>query len=193
MSRYEQGDEAGALEALRRATTAPRYDVYWTDHVGLFERALAASTGLSYSERAIVAMGIVAATWRPDLELVTACTGQIGVAPEWLPVCGDFGRRLEADGGILLDTALGVAIQAAVYEAIGDEQRLAVASRKREALSTMTTLDYLEDAQLLLMEDERLLSDYLTEFDTYGELAAMRFLETEVARLQAMPDYDPCG
>ena len=190
--RQDDGDVAGAMRALQRAATAPRYDVYWIDHIKLFERALAASTDLSYRERAVAAMGITAAMWRPEYELVPTCVAGIATSPEWRPACGEFGRRLEEDGGTLLDTVLGVAIQAAVYEADGDTRMLAIASRKRDALRATLRQDAFQAAQRLLVQDERLLTDYLEEIDAYGEVAALQFLESEVARLQALPGYDPC-
>ena len=188
--RQDDGDEAGAMQALQRAATAPRYDVYWIDHVKLFERALAASTGLSYSERAVAAIGITAAMWRPEYELVTTCNA--AAAPEWQPACVDFGRRLEEDGGTLLDVMVGLSIQAALYESVGDTRQHEIASRKRNALRASLRQHDFEAAQRLLVQDPRLLTDYLNEFDAYGELAALQFLESAVERLQALPGYGPC-
>ena len=190
--RQEDGDQRGAMQALQHAATAPRYDVYWIDHVKLFERALAASTGLSYSRRTVAAMGIRAAMWRPEYELLSTCVSGIASSPEWRPACLAFGRRLEEDGGTLLDVIFGLSIQAAVYEAAGDTRKHAIASRKRDALRASLRQDDFQAAQRLLVRDPRLLADYLDEADAYGELAAQQFLESEVARLQALPDYDPC-
>jgi len=191
--RASRGDTDGALQALRRGASAGSHREYFADVVRVIELGLAATAGdLSYVDRVIEAIGWAAASTSPWLTAYAECRDRVVADPLWHDACLDFARHLEERSQTVLNRGIGIGLQAMIAEESGDEAALA-AVREREREYRNWRVEHLTtDGQIVLMGDERVLRQYLDEFDAHGELASLEYLREEVERLKRLPGYDPC-
>jgi len=187
-----RGDTNGALQALRRGASAGTHREYFADMVRVIELGLAATAGnLSYAERVIEGIGWAAASTSPWLTAYSECRDRVAVAPLWRDACLEFARHLEERSQTVLNRGIGISLQAMIFEESGDAATLA-AVRERELQSRYWRDQHLStDGQIVLTGDERVLRQYLDEFDAHGEPAALVYLRDEVERLKRLPGYDP--
>lgn len=188
--RSQAGDFDGALSALQEATTAPEFNDHWFDLLRIVERGFAASTSQSFTARMFAAFGVAATM--VDGRLSSVCRDRAIAAAEWQHACLGYGKRLEQDSRTLIYNAIGLGLQSAMYEIAGDSRAQALVEEKRVALRDYLYPDVTHSA--LVENDERVLGDYLTMFETHGERAAMEYLKEEVAlRRNASPGYTGCN
>lgn len=188
--RHRTGDRDGALDALRRAATAPAYDGYWIDQFLLIERALAASTNYTYVQRVSAAIGFPSALVGHDIDSVRICEGEIGAA-EWRQVCISHGARLEADADTAIGVAAGIQLQGLVHRANGNLVGLARTQRRLRELHELLRSSIIP-GETVLYGDEMVLTEYVAELTGHGELAAMRYLREELARREPSIDTESC-
>lgn len=191
--RASRGDVKGALAALRRAASAGTHRGYFVEFIRVMELGLAAAAGhLSYAERIGEALGRAAGFTVPYSPVVDECRARAGEDPLWHDVCLDFARHLERNGQTVMNRMMGIGMQILIAEETADGESLASASeREQESLAWLEEHSS-ADTQVVLANDERVLREYLQEFDAHGEPAALVYLRTEVERLKQIPGYDPC-
>jgi len=191
--RASRGNTDGALQALRRGASAGTHREYFADVVRVIELGLAASAGsLSYVERVIEGIGWAAASTSPWLTAYSACRERVAADPLWRDACLDFARHLEERSQTVLNRAIGISLQAMIAEESGDEAGLAAVREREREYRNWRDEHLTTDGQIVLMGDERVLRQYLDEFDAHGELASLEYLREEVERLKRLPGYDPC-
>jgi len=112
----------------------------------------------------------------------------------WLELCDRLGAKMSADGRILLDQAIGRALQKIAAGRSGDEEWLEAATTDHEGFKAhYQSLIADRTVQALIENDEAQLRQYIENFATYGELEAQRKLQAEARRLRHDPDYDQCN
>ena len=191
--RANRGDMPAALDALKNATAAPEFNEYWMENVELFERGLAAATNAPYRIRIIQALVMTAGSMINYNLIFEGCEAQAVDSAEWLQFCTLLGERLEHEGRTMLSTAIGLSLQKRMYSIAGDEENRAAADHRAKLRAKLWRDGNSEDALVLLSRDDKVLTDYISEWAVYGELRAFQFLRNEVQRLRNIPGYDPCS
>ncbi len=186
---HDQGDRLGALDALRRAATAPELDNYMMANVRMLQRALSMVPDTSYIQQALGAYAFSTMHAAPDR--ISACTPDASNDPELLDACLAIASRYESDGRTIAHRRLATRMQYQLYEATGQSDAAEEATaRFRELQEYENILD--EDLIAVMATDERVVSLFLEEFEVGNELSAMRFFGDEVERLKQDPEYNPC-
>ena len=185
-SRLKRDDEQGALAAMREAAAAAEVQDYFTQYVMVFERALAASSDLPAHERLASAFGFSAAVFSGAYVISSDCRARAATSAEWADVCIRVGERLENDGRTVLTTAIGIGIQASMYELLEDWREHERTMNRQQAFRDRYQPLIQKSAQAEKLEDATAFRRYLEIFDTGGELEAMQYLADEVeSRLPA--------
>jgi len=183
-SRLSRDDEDGALSAMREAAAAAVVDDHFTEYVLTFERSLAASTNHTAHERMGFAFGHAATAFSGSLLTSADCRERAPVSAEWSDVCVRVGERMESDGRTLLTTALGIEMQASMYELSGDSRAHGRVLERLQAFREIYRPLVARSGRAERLEDATVYRRYLEIFDASGEVEAMQYLAGEVeARL----------
>lgn len=190
--RLGSDDEEGAIDALRHAISAPRFDSYYDEQIMLVERGLAVGSNLSFSERALMAWGTASVTPIGLGSLTARCkSGADGV---WSELCEQLGSRMTTDSGNSLTKMIGMDLRQIVLTNQLDEKGLTAIARERDALrQSMGSIEQNEQMINLMMNDELVLRNYLENLEVYGEDAARQSFFAEMQRLKNSPEYDQCN
>lgn len=175
-SRLQRNDETGALEAMQQAVAAAEVNNHFVEYVLLFDRALAASTGMAPNERMMAAMSFGAGAFSDYYMISKDCEEHALQSAEWLNLCLRLGERFEQDGKTFLTQAIGLGMQAQMLELGGDSREFEAVNLRKErherdmhALSERTwRAEELGDATVFRR--------YVEAFSTAGERAAMEYL-----------------
>lgn len=188
------GNDEMALNAIRRAGTASRFDEYWSEQIALFERGFAATTNWTYQERVSSAIGMAAALILPMPPILERCKVSVDDDAVWAELCDQLGQKMYEDGRTMLTRSLGLVMRESVYTVATSPVGSARVSELRSELRR-DTKDLLRDRAVsnLMWNDERVLRSYLENMAAYGEIQAMTIVHEEAARLAADPDYDQCN
>lgn len=189
-SRLGRGDEQGALAALRQAAAAPSIEDYYADYVLLFDRALAASSNLPPFERSIAAHGHGAAVFTAGLLIARDCEERGPNASEWLDVCLRLGERFEHSSGSIMTRAVGMGLQAKMYEYGGDSRAQDAAERRYQGFRDEWTTLASRTARALELKDATVQRRFLDTFKASGEVAAMQYLAAEIEARLPQPQGD---
>lgn len=187
----ERGRERAALENLGRAAVAPEYDHYWSQHIVLFDRALAVGGDLSIAQRITISVGLAAAIDGPGFGIFRTCLEMSISDSLWMDACTRLATRVAADSRTFLDRAISYGVLEDLYEKQGRDDAARRAAQKRSEIEKMLTLD--RDRELVFVLDDRFSARWLDELAANGEIAAMEFASAEIERLKADPGYDPCA
>ena len=190
--RLRRGDERGALEALGNAATAAEFEDYWSAETALLFGSLASGPNSGITDRLLEAIGYTAAFPMPQLSLIQQCRSRAGSSPDWYRVCLAYGQRKETDTQTLLGKGIGVGLQRALYELIGDTQNAQAAEARAGPVEYSLRDPQLRDGEVLLAYDESIALAWLQHMVVYGQLSAQDFLKAEVDRVRRIPGYDPC-
>lgn len=194
MLRLAEDKPDAAIAALRRAIAAPRMDSYFIDHATVLERALAGRSDMSYRDRVVQAIGYSAALVVSYYQITKHCSTVDESVGVWIELCNQLGEKMFADGRILLDQAIGRALQKIAAERSGDEGWISSATAEYERFRTYYRgLMADRSTQALLENDEVVLRQYFENFSTFGELEAQVRLKADAKRLRNDPDYDQCN
>ena len=191
--RFERGNRAGALEAMRQAATASQFDSFWVDHILAFERALRVVPNPNRRNGPIDAIGFVAALPSSEVEIVRTCKKEAPRSPQWMDACLAYGKRLERDSRTLINQMFGLSIQRNVMESAGDPVPLMRVQDVEIRIKEYTRQFADASMNAMLVFDESLAWRYVELIQAAGEVEAMRQIRVEVDRLLASPEYKPCG
>jgi hypothetical protein len=180
-SRLKRGDENEALAALRQAASATGLNDYFVEYITAFDRALAASSGLSPYERMIAAVGFGAAMPIDAWMITRDCDEKATGSAEWRDACLRLGERFEHDGRTLITQAVGIGMQISMLELEGDTRPLEQALARQAQFKTNYTSLSAQSSRAIELGDATVFRRYLEVFDSGGELAAMQYLADEVA------------
>ena len=183
-SRLQRNDERGALAALREAAAAAVVEDYFTDYIYLFDRGLAAASGLEPFDRMVAAIGWAAGNITTASLVYRDCEQRAANLPEWRDACLRLGERFEHDSLTILTQAVGIGLQIAMYELEGDGRAAESAVQRREEFAGQWKQLASRTARAEELRDTTVLRQYLETFASAGELRAMEYLADEVeARL----------
>ena len=193
--RLQADDWAGAERALQRAIVSSRFDTYFYDYALLIERGLAASTNLDYSDRVVFGIGVAAAVAIPSFnEVLLACQSGENDAVVWVPLCDELGKSMHEHSRELISTMIGWGYRQVAAERAGDSALVASLKKESEAVSERYSFRQIRvGASALLENDPTVLRNYLDDFRTHGELAAIDRLVDAAERLRADETYDQCN
>jgi len=190
--RAAAGDDDGALEALERAVEAPDFKDYYIDHVELFARGIASYINSPYYERIFYSLGLAAAMWSHEIDMISACTTHSPTSTRWMNACVDAGETMEAHGKSLMTEALGIGLQQRMHEISGNAELEEAAAIRRQALKDTLESHANSKEIAVLSQDDAVLASYIDEWTTGGERQALAFLKQETKRVLSIPGYDPC-
>jgi hypothetical protein len=183
-SRYEQGDEARALEALHRAAAAAGTREYMVETVQMVERALDSAGGYSFPERSTLAFGIAAANLPAHESYLRMCRRQSENDAEWAQACLDYGRLVERTAKTEIGVSMAQAIEIAALDAMNNsDEAEAVAARKYEAENDRALRPIDPLAERLILSNPRQFAAYLALVEQKGERAASAELRAEADRV----------
>lgn len=191
-NRLEADEEQAALRALQQAAAASETRIYWPESIEMFERALAAAGGSSFSVRASSAIGFAASHLPNYGDYVNMCREQSAKSQEWAYACLAYGESSKRQGRTVIGLSIAESIQEIALESLADE-RLAEVTAKNE-------LDY--EARLAIVTDSEKLAalsipsiffGYLNAHRARGEVEAMAYLREEADRWLARYESVECG
>ena len=134
----------------------------------------------------VAAFGHSAAVFSTAYLVSADCRTRAPTSAEWADVCIRVGERLENDGRTVLTTAIGIGIQASMYELTNDSREHERALDRQRAFRARYEPLIPQAARAEELEDATVMRRYLEIFDAGGEFEAMRYLAEEVeARLPA--------
>ena len=190
--RLEKGHQAAAIEAMRRAVAAPDYSSFYAEQIMYVERGLAAATNLGLADRFMLGVSFASVSPFAMNTLTSQCESEkTGVWPE---LCEQLGRRMATDAKDIMNKSLGLSLQNLAMTNLGDtEGLLAVQQQKDDLRRLLGTAESNRATMNLLGNDERVLRDYLSNLEVFGETVAMGRLSAEAARLRELPDYAQCN
>lgn len=195
LSRLQRNDERGALAALREAAAAAGLEDYFPDYIMLFDRGLAAASDLEPFDRMVAAVGHAAAN-ATTAYLITRDCERRAPLPEWRDACLRLGERFEHDSRTIVAQAIGIRLQAYMYEVEGDTRAAESTQRRQEEFADRWTQLGRRTRRAEELRDATVFRQYLETFASAGEWQAMEYLAAEVeARLPPLPDapQPACG
>jgi len=190
--RLEKGRQFEAIEAMRQAIAAPDYNSFHADQIMHVERGLASATNLGLADRFVLGVSFASVSPFAMNTLTSQCESeQTGVWPE---LCEQLGRRMATDAKDIMNKSLGLSLQTLAMTNLGDaEGLLAVQQQQQDLRRLLGTVESNRVTMNLLGNDERVLRDYMSNLEVFGETVAMDRLSAEAARLKELPDYDQCN
>lgn len=190
-NRYQAGDSAAALAAMRHAATAAESRAYWTETIEMIERGLAAGSDYTFPERVSVAFGLAASSLPDYGDYLTMCREQSAENVEWAYVCLAYGELVEQQGKTEMGVSIALAIQKVAFEALGDEEKLgAVAARQQRRRNARESS--VGSTEHLLLSEPAALRDYLAAIRIHGEHGARVRLAAETSRWLARQPEANC-
>lgn len=180
-SRAGRSDHAGALDALQEAAAAPEFNEYHVDYILLFDRALAASAELSSAERLRVAYSYATMTPLTQNDMSGSCGEQASESGEWLNACLRWGERQELESKSTSGRLYGLVLQQMMYRLSGDarEEESAKARQKEVAEKSQKQIEAVSAVDW--SRHEPILRNYLDMYAATDELAALDYLQAEMA------------
>ena len=179
-SRLQRNDERNGLAALREAAAAATVDEYLPDYVMLFDRGLAAASDLEPFDRMVAAVGLAAAPANDVYMITRDCAERAAHLSEWRDACLRLGERFEHDSLTILAQAVGIRMQADMYELEGDTRAAETAMQRRQDLDDRWLQLGSRTVQAEKLRDATVIRHYFETFDSGGELQAMEYLAAEV-------------
>lgn len=190
--RLDAGREQGAIDALRRAINAPRFDNYFSAQIDVLDRGLSAVTGWSYTERVVHAAEAMSSNPFSLSGIRGFC--QLSETAGWSEVCDAVGERVIAEGGDISTRLQGAELRLALEENRQSPQLIASIESERDSLKAMQSATFSDESHLnLLLNDESVMRAFVEVYRSNGEEGAMLELETRAAQLRASPNYDQCN
>ena len=174
VNRFAAGDEAGALDAMRRAAASAESRVYWTETIEMLERGLAAGTDWPFMMRASGAFTVAGRSLINELRPLGLCRDQSEVSKNWAHACLAYGERNELEARIHTVHSWALAIQQYALTALGDEERLAELHERWQQLrqNRRDTFDAIGGRDVAAAANPTLFARYLQLVRERGEMEA---------------------
>lgn len=187
---YAADDRDGALDALRRAATAPTFDSYFVQQLRMHQRALSLVPDLGPVQRAMGAYALSMMRVENSARSLAPCYLEAQDA-SWFEACVAVANRSASESATIMQRAFAMEVLSRIYEAGGQAE---AADLERTRARELTGSFWIEDEDMIavLVTDERVLSLYLEELEAGDEVNAVEFLRDEVERLKEDPTYTPC-
>ncbi len=190
--RLAAGRDEEAVEAMRRAIAARRFDMYFSEQLQVLERGFAAVTGWTFPERIIYGSDSIASNPSNLVTIREYCRRTDST--EWIGLCDELGERIYVEGGETSARLIGIEMRQAVLESRADDDQLAALEQDYLDLKALQSALF-EDAGALnlLLNDEQVMRDFISTIDAHGEVEAALLLQERTDRLRATPGYDQCN
>ena len=192
LMRLRAGEDAEALRALEQAAAAPYLDSFIVAEAMMYDRALAAATDISSRDRFSLAW-----VWAISLPDGTSSFGQrchdlaVDSIP-WREACLGFHEQLFHRGKGYLQRMIALAVQAKMHEYSANHAGVKRVEAERALLQAHLDSNRLQLLDKIVVRDEAMMRTYAEVFRNKGEMAALDYVEEELLRLSADPEYDPC-
>lgn len=187
---HDDDDIERALEAMQAAVNAPEFDSYYIQRIQLAERAFALIPDLSHLQRVIAAYALAGAA--SPRSVSSMCVSRPETDFRWLEACTAVAERLAEQGKSMSERIGGMDMQIRLYEMAGRDADVSTARARREQVEARLDVLDQNEAFILYIADESLVSRFFEVFEASDELSALSYFVGEVERLSADPSYDPC-
>lgn len=186
------GDIERGKQALNKVVSSIGFHDYIYEKVQLFMQISKGAGGMSFQDRAVIAIGHLAAESLWLSHVAQYCLAKLpNVEPDG-QLCFDVGTVLESQGSNALVNMIGINFQLQQFEkAQQNDEISALEQRKSKALALFTT-DHTWKAEILKFYDEKLFTHWLTNAINYGEQKAQKLLIEEAINLSKNEYYNPC-
>ncbi len=185
------GREGEATAAMNAALAAPGFDGYFAEQYMLLDRAFASTTNWSGAERVIQIVEYLAASPPGFQRVVRQCVSP-GVV-DWAPLCDQLVSKLQGANEL---TARLYAYELELKLLEAREQTEEAKALQERSIAATIGVD--GDEELLaatanaLLNDEVLLSRFLQDVESLGEIAAFRQLTEDIERLRSSQRDEEC-
>lgn len=190
--RFAVGRDEEAIEAMRRAIAARRFDTYFAEQMQALERGFAAVTGWTYPERIIYGSDSIASNPSNLVAIHEYCRRTNSI--EGIELCDELGERIYVERGETSARLIGIEMRQAVLESRADDDQLAALDQDYLDLKALQSALFEDVGALnLLLNDEQVMRDFISTIDAHGEVEAALLLQERTDRLRATPGYDQCN
>ena len=187
---YLMENRDGALDALRRAASAPTFDNYFIEHVRMHQRALSLIPDMGPVERSLGGYALSLTALESSARGLAGCFFETG-DPSWFDACTAVANRYASESPTIIQRGLGFEMLAQIYEESGQAEAAALERKRAAELGEFFWVED-EDMVAVMVTDERVLAAYLDELEAGDEVNAARYLHEEIERLKQDPTYTPC-
>jgi hypothetical protein len=156
------------------------------------ERALAATSDLSFVERVTAGIGTASSMLALHGNYSKMCSTQSQVSRTWAQACLRYGELAERQSDTIMGESIARSVQVVALKHLDEPARQAeVVARRDEASRVMRdNMNVNVAADELMWSSPGFIADYLNVLAQQGEMAALRWKHTEAARLRA--ELPPC-
>ena len=180
-----------AEAALLEAANAPVYDEYWSEHIDVFESALAKASIAGSVPAEITTLDYIYSAKLPSYgNLVKFCRKVELSDANVVDACLRMGEQLTHGKGTMISHLIGISLQEAMYKKYEDDTQLAQLAQMRKTFNERIELS--AQATDLALQSQARTEQWLQQIKTVGEYNASEFLIEEAFNLSADPDFDPC-
>lgn len=187
-----QRDESATLMAMGNATQSDYFDEYYFANIALFMDVSKGALGLTFSQRALAAIGIQAAHSLFMSDILEFCVNNPATNSEVNQQCLALGQVMEKQSRTDLVNIFGIAIQAKVYKNENNTKLFEDTKAKQKARDKTSNTDLTNKAFSLALADEKLFQYWLNQASEQGEIMARQRLVDEAIVLSNNPYYLPC-
>ena len=187
------GDKQATLNAINKANKASQFDDYYYQRLSLFMNVSKGTLDLSEPLKAIIGIGILAATPIRITAITKFCTAIDNLTVEEKQACLMLGEQLDKRGKSLLYNAIGIAIQTTIYQSEQNDELSAQVEARKSDFYNPEKIKLHNSAGDLMIADEKLFQYWLSNAVNYGEVKAANLLIKEAISLSKNPDYNPCA
>ncbi|TPH14223.1 hypothetical protein [Litorilituus lipolyticus] len=180
-----------AEAALLEAANAPVYDEYWSEHIDVFESALAKASVAGSVPNEITTLDYIYKAKLPSYgNLVKFCRKVELSDANVVDACLRMGEQLTQGKGTMLSHLIGISLQEAMYKKYEDDTQLAQLAQMRKTFTERMELS--AQATDLALQSQARTEEWLQQIKTMGEYGASEYLIEEANNLSADANFDPC-
>jgi hypothetical protein len=194
-NRFEAGEHAQALRALRRAASSPETRTFWAESLAMAERSLVLAGDYTFAERADYALAFAASNLPPYPDYVDMCREASAISRDWAYACLEYGAASERSDETLIGQSFARAVQRVALEALDERAQLATVEERDEAarlrLSALGAAG--RDWRPRLVSEPGIFFNFLQIAQASGELAAIEYAVGEAGRGHVPVEQADCA
>ncbi len=186
------GDIENGEQALNQVVSSIAFHDYIYDKVQLFMQIAKGADSMSFQERALIAIGHLAAESLWLSHVAQYCQGKLANVDPDGQLCFDVGTVLESQGSNALVNLIGINFQLQQFEETENNTEKALLEQRKNNMLTLSGSDQVWQAEILKLYDEKLFNHWLANAVNYGEHKAQQLLVAEAIELSKNEYYNPC-
>lgn len=171
-------DDSGVVDAIEALMKTAFFNERYGEQTLLYTQALAGSNANKFTLNAIAGLAESAANHLAYAPITQWCQQNID-DPNKANACLMLGEQLETRSQTIINKAIGIALQGMVFKSQENSEAVQLTEINRAALTSSTANEQYQKASMMLMLDEELLRNWLTNIDQYGEVNSQQLLVEE--------------